>query len=79
MLGKKLSHSENDKTAIACRVAAAKYLHEQQQKRFEYGKLLKIAKLLLQRGAAPDAVHSSPLPEYTPLMLAVELDEPELV
>ncbi|MCW7555903.1 ankyrin repeat domain-containing protein [Endozoicomonas gorgoniicola] len=76
---KSLSRFEKDETAVACRIAAVEYLHKQQQKRFEYGKLLKIAKLLLQRGANPDAVHTSPLPGYTPLMLAVELDEPELV
>ena len=60
-------------------IAAVKYCQEQQQKRFNYKSLQQIAKLLLERGANPNAVHESPLSGYTPLMLAVELDEPELV
>lgn len=38
-----------------------------------------LAKLLIQRGADPNAKHNIALEDYTPLMLAVELDELELV
>ena len=38
-----------------------------------------IAKLLIQRGANPNAKHNTGMLGYTPLMLAIELDEPELV
>ena len=38
---KSLSRSEKDKTAVACRIAAAEYLHEQQQKRLSMGSFLK--------------------------------------
>ena len=75
---KSLIRSVNDKTARAFQ-AIAEYFHEEQQNRFEYQKLLQIAKLLLERGADPDATHKSPIPGYTPLMLASQLDEPELV
>ena len=59
--------------------ALAKNHLGQQQKRFEYKKLLQIAHMLLEKSADPNAVHSSPIHGYTPLMLAVELDESELV
>ena len=39
----------------------------------------KIAKLLIDEGADPNAKHTVPLKGYTPFMLAVELDEAELV
>ncbi|MBQ0747098.1 MAG: hypothetical protein KBT73_11245 [Marinobacter sp.] len=40
--------------------------------------LRKIAMLLIESGADVDAEHASPIKGYTPLMLAVELDEREL-
>lgn len=40
--------------------------------------LRKIAALLIQRGASPNAEHISPILGYTPLMLAAESDEAEL-
>jgi ankyrin repeat protein len=40
--------------------------------------LREIAKLLLDNKADPNAEHASPIPGYTPLMLAAELDEREL-
>lgn len=39
----------------------------------------KIAKLLIQHGADPNAKHDTAMLGYTPLMLAIELDEAELV
>ncbi|WP_067583125.1 ankyrin repeat domain-containing protein [Endozoicomonas ascidiicola] len=76
---KSLIRSVNDKTSRAFQETIAEYFHEEQQSRFEYQKLFQITKLLLERGADPDATHKSPIPGYTPLMLACELDESELV
>ena len=39
----------------------------------------KIAKLLIEQGADPNAKHDTVMTGYTPLMLAIELDEAELV
>ncbi|EPJ48459.1 MAG: hypothetical protein OFPII_05880 [Osedax symbiont Rs1] len=47
--------------------------------RFDNKKLDEICNLLLERGADPNAIHTSPVKGYTPLMLAVENDEAELV
>ncbi|PVZ66786.1 ankyrin repeat domain-containing protein [Pelagibaculum spongiae] len=52
---------------------------ENQKQRYDYKKLLQISKLLLERGANPNAVHTSPVNGHTPLMLAVEVNEAELV
>lgn len=38
-----------------------------------------IAKLLIEKGADPNAKHNTAMLGYTPLMLAIELDEAELV
>lgn len=42
------------------------------------GQMRKIAKLLIEAGADPNAEHVSPIKGYSPLMLAAELDEREL-
>lgn len=57
-------------------------------KKTEIGNILKytsadgfrqIAKLLIEEGAEPNAKHDTAMLGYTPLMLAIELDEAELV
>ncbi|WP_271270614.1 hypothetical protein [Aliamphritea hakodatensis] len=52
---------------------------ENKVEKFEKDKLYEICNLLLDRGADPNAVHTSPIKGYTPLMLAVENDDAELV
>ncbi|WP_345195734.1 ankyrin repeat domain-containing protein, partial [Kistimonas scapharcae] len=56
-----------------------KFFVQQKKSRLNRNNLLAIAKLLIKKEANPNAVHNSPVVGYTPLMLAVQLDEPELV
>ncbi|MGY0219160.1 ankyrin repeat domain-containing protein [Endozoicomonadaceae bacterium StTr2] len=76
---KNLIRSVNDEKAQVYRLAVAEYYWQKLQSRFDYRKLCQIAEFLLEHGASPNAVHTSPIDGYTPLMLAVEIDEPELV
>jgi len=48
---------------------------ERIQKHLSLGEMRSIAKLLLDKGADPNAIHRSPVDGYTPLMLASELNE----
>ncbi|MGO0305263.1 ankyrin repeat domain-containing protein [Endozoicomonas acroporae] len=63
----------------AFRELMLKALVEQKKTRLNRDCLVKIAIMLLDQGADPNAVHPSPIKGYTPLMLAVESNEPELV
>ena len=51
--------------------------YRSQKKRFQYDRLIEIAHILLKHGANPNRP-SRALREYTPLLLAAELDEVEL-
>ncbi|MBY6017888.1 ankyrin repeat domain-containing protein [Halomonas denitrificans] len=51
---------------------------ERIQEHMSLPEMYSIARLLIERGADPNAVHRSPVDGYTPLMLAAELDEREL-
>ena len=52
---------------------------QKKKERFNRDDLLEIAIMLLERKANPNAEHPSPITGYTPLMLAVENNEPDLV
>lgn len=52
--------------------------HRNILKHMTLGQMREIAKLLIEAGADVNAEHASPIKGYTPLMLAVELDEREL-
>jgi hypothetical protein len=48
-------------------------------KKLDVHQLRAMARILVRRGADPNALHSYPIKGYTPLMLAVENDEDDLV
>ena len=52
---------------------------QKKKERFNRDDLLEIAIMLLERNADPNVEHPSPITGYTPLMLAVENNEPDLV
>ena len=54
-------------------------LVQQKKARLSRDELITIARMLIERGADPNATHPSPIDGYTPLMLAVENNEPELI
>lgn len=47
--------------------------------KLDVDQLRTMARMLVQRGADPNAIHTYPIKGYTPLMLAVENDEDDLV
>lgn len=59
-------------------IAVAKALVDQRVSRHSAPKLMRIAAILLEAGAKPNAAHRYPVPGRTPLMLAAESDLPEL-
>ena len=59
-------------------VAVAKALVDQHVSRQSVPNLMRVAAALLEAGANPNASHKYPVPGRTPLMLAAELDLPEL-
>lgn len=59
-------------------IVAAKLLTDSHASRHSVSKLMRIAELLLQAGANPNAPQKYPVPGRTPLMLAAESDLPAL-
>lgn len=76
---KNLHIQKHDPRMQAVLSAFAEAFVESKVERFEKDKLYEICNLLLDRGADPNAVHTSPIKGYTPLMLAVENDDADLV
>lgn len=60
-------------------IAVAKALVDMHVSRHSIPKLMRIAAILLEAGARPNATHRYPVPGRTPLMLAAESDLPELM
>ncbi|SET86370.1 hypothetical protein SAMN04487962_1333 [Marinobacter segnicrescens] len=59
--------------------AAGKVLVETERKSFDLDVLRAMAGLLIEQGADTNAEQNYPIPGYTPLMLAIESDELDLV
>ncbi len=59
-------------------IALAKAMVENHTSRHTVSNLTRIAAVLLEAGANPNALHKYPVPGRTPLMLAAESDLPEL-
>ncbi|KGM41037.1 hypothetical protein JY96_15930 [Aquabacterium sp. NJ1] len=60
-------------------IAVAKAMVDRHVSRHSVSKLMRIAAILLEAGAKPNATHRYPVPGRTPLMLAAESDLPELL
>lgn len=59
-------------------IFTAKMLADRHASRHSVSRLMRIAELLLDAGANPNAPHKYPVPGRTPLMLAAESDLPAL-
>lgn len=59
-------------------VETQSFIYEKAKTHITVKSLREIALLLLKSGADPNAEHTSPIPGYTPMMLAAELDEADV-
>ncbi|WP_370230360.1 hypothetical protein [Marinobacter nauticus] len=75
----KLRQQYNDPRYQSLLAAVRDLLVGEVKNRLDLGQLRTMARMLVQRGADPNAIHSYPIQGYTPLMLAVENDEDDLV
>jgi ankyrin repeat protein len=76
---KKLRQQYNDPRYQSLLAAVQDLLIGEVKKRLNLDELRAMARLLVQKGADPNAVHTYPVKGYTPMMLAVENDEDDLV
>lgn len=70
-----LDNSNNDELFKECSLLIKKLMTERILEKMTISSMREIATLLISYGADVNAEHLSPLKGYTPLMLAVELDE----
>lgn len=70
-----LDNSNNDELFKECSLLIKKLMTERILEKMTISSMREIATLLISYGADANAEHLSPLKGYTPLMLAVELDE----
>lgn len=70
-----LDNSNNDEIFKECSLLIKKLMTERILEKMTISSMREIATLLISYGADVNAEHLSPLKGYTPLMLAVELDE----
>ena len=73
-----INNIEGDSRFTRFQELVTSYMKERIYEKMTADNLREIAKLLLEHGADPNAEHSSPVPGYTPLMLAAENDERSL-
>lgn len=69
---------KSDPKYMRLRTAAVQTLVERTKTSLHVDKLRNIALQLIEAGADPNARHTNPILNYTPLMLAAELDEAEI-
>lgn len=78
-LKKALQKQDKDPKFQAINQAQIEYVESNVRKYLNLEELREIGKLLLEHGANPNSKHDTALHGYTPLMLAIEFDEVELV
>ena len=76
---KKLRQQYNDPRYQSLLATVQDLLVGEVKNRLDLDELRAMARLLVQKGADPNAVHTYPVKGYTPMMLAVENDEDDLV
>ncbi|MFM2579812.1 ankyrin repeat domain-containing protein [Vibrio fortis] len=78
-LKKVIASNEEAPIFSACEDFGREYIERNLRNLTSIDGLREIAKYLIEKGANPNAKHDTAMLGYTPLMLAIELDEAELV